>query len=147
MEIRTKAMGTINIVEKQIIELAHGFYGFNQYQSYALIDAEQKPFIWIQSLEKEDLAFLALDPFLVRPDYEIDVDDSLLEPLEIDSPSDVLVFVLITIPVDGSAITANLQGPLIINKKNNKALQAILTDTRWQTKHDLVAETASKRGR
>lgn len=146
MEIQTKAMGTISIVQKQIIELEHGFYGFGQYRSYALIDAEQKPFIWIQSLEKKDLAFLALDPFLIRQDYEIDIDDSLLEPLQIDSPSDVLVFVLITIPIDGSAITANLQGPLIINRNNNKGLQAILTDPRWQTKHDLIAETKTKRG-
>ncbi|ULQ59753.1 flagellar assembly protein FliW [Brucepastera parasyntrophica] len=146
MEVQTKAMGTVSIVEKQIIELEHGFYGFEQYHSFALIDAEQKPFIWVQSLENPELAFLVIDPFIFRPDYEIDVDDSLLEPLEIQSPSDVLVFVLLTVPSDGSPITANLQGPLIINKKNNKALQAILVDPRWQTKHDLVAEISAKRG-
>jgi flagellar assembly factor FliW len=147
MEIQTKALGIVPIVEKQIIKLEQGFYGFDTYHSFALIDAPQKPFIWVQSLEKADLAFLAIDPFLFRPDYEIDIDDSLLSPLEIESPSDVLVFALITIPVNGSPITANLQGPLIINRKNNRGLQAILTDTRWQTKHDLVAETAVKRGR
>ena len=83
---------------------------------------------------------------MFRPDYEIDIDDSLLAPLAVESPSDVLVFALITIPADGGPITANLQGPLIINKKNNKAIQVILTDARWQTKHDLVAEIAAKRG-
>ena len=140
-------MGRVTIVEKQIINLAQGFYGFGQYHSFALIDAPQKPFLWVQSLEKSELAFLAIDPFLFRPDYEIDIDDSLLAPLEIESPSDVLVFALVTLPDDGSPITANLQGPLIVNRKNNNAMQAILTDPRWQTKHDLVAETAAKRGR
>jgi flagellar assembly factor FliW len=147
MEIRTKAMGTVSIIEKQIIELEQGFYGFDQYHSFALIDAEQKPFIWVQSLEKSDLAFLSIDPFVFRPDYEIDIDDSLLSPLGIESAGDVLVFALITIPSSGGPITANLQGPLIINKKNNRGLQAILTDPRWQTKHDLVAEIAAKRGK
>jgi len=147
MEIQTKAMGLVTISEKQIITLAQGFYGFGQYHSFALIDAVQKPFIWIQSLEKSDLAFLAIDPFLFRPDYEIDIEDSLLAPLLIESPSDVLVFALITVPTDGTPITANLQGPLIINRENNSAMQAILTDPRWQTKHDLVAETAAKRGK
>jgi Uncharacterized protein conserved in bacteria len=147
MEIQTKSMGLVDIVDKQIIELEQGFYGFGQYHRYALIDAVQKPFIWVQSLEKTDLAFLALDPFLFRPDYEIDIEDSLLVPLAIESPSDVLVFSLITVPGDGNPITANLQGPLIINRKNNKAIQAILADPRWQTKHDLVAESAAKRGR
>lgn len=147
MEIKTKAMGTVSIVEKQIITLDQGFYGFDQFHAFALIDAEQKPFIWVQSLDRVDLAFLAIDPFLFRSDYEIDIEDSLLAPLEIDSPSDVLVFALITIPSAGKPITANLQGPLIINKKNNRAIQAILTDTRWQTKHDLMAESSAKRGR
>lgn len=146
MEIATKAMGTVSIVEKQIIELEQGFYGFSQYHRFALIDAPQKPFIWVQSLEKEDLAFLTIDPFFFRQDYELDIDDSLLAPMELDSPSDVIVLTLITIPSDGSPITVNLQGPLIINKKNNRAMQVILTDPRWQTKHDLLAETSVKRG-
>ncbi len=146
MEIETKAMGRVSIVERQIIDIPNGFYGFEQFKKFALIDAPQKPFIWVQSTEKKDLAFLAIDPFLFREDYEIDIDDGLLGPLSIASPSDVLVFALITVPTDGSPITANLQGPLIINRENNRAMQAILTDPRWKTKHDLVAETAVKRG-
>lgn len=146
MEIDTKAMGRVSIVERQIIDIPNGFYGFEQFKKFALIDAPQKPFIWVQSTEKKDLAFLAIDPFLFREDYEIDIDDGLLGPLAISSPSDVLVFALITVPSDGNPITANLQGPLIINRENNRAMQAILTDPRWKTKHDLVAEMAVKRG-
>ncbi len=147
MEIETKAMGRVTVLDRQIINLAQGFYGFAQYHKFALIDAEQKPFIWVQSTEKPELAFLAIDPFLFRPDYEIDIEDSVLAPLKIATPSDVLVFSLITIPTDGGPVTANLQGPLIVNRENNEAMQAILTDTRWQTKHDLVAEIAAARGR
>jgi hypothetical protein len=62
----------------------------------------------------EGLAFLAIDPFLFRPDYEIDVDDAALAEIGVSSPSDVLVFALITVPQDGGPITANLQGPLIV---------------------------------
>ena len=146
MEIETKAMGTVSIVEKQIIELEEGFYGFSQYHRFALVDAKENPFIWVLSLEKKDLAFLSVDPFLFRPDYELDIDDSLLQPLALESPSDVIVLSLITIPADGGSITVNLQGPLVINKKNNRAMQAILTDPRWQTKHDLLAEASVNRG-
>ncbi len=146
MEIQTKAMGQVEILEKQIIVLEQGFYGFKDFHRFALIDAPQEPFIWVQSLDKEDLAFLAIDPFLFRPDYEIDIEDSLLEPLGIENPSDVLVFALVTIPPDGSPVTANLQGPLIVNKRNNMAMQAVLPDVKWKTKHDIVAEAAGKRG-
>ena len=140
MEIKTKACGTVDIEEAQIITLSEGFYGFKEYRRFALLDAQQKPFIWIQSLDDAQLAFIAIDPFIFRPDYELDIDDSLLQPLGIESPSDVLVFVLVTVPADGSAVTANLQGPLIINKKNKKAMQLVIGGEKWKTKHDIVAE-------
>ncbi len=145
MEIKTKALGTVSIVEKQIIDMDIGFFGFPESHKFALIDAEQKPFIWVQSLDDAALAFLAVDPFLVRSDYEIDLDDADVEALGISSPSDVLIFALITIPAYGSAITANLQGPLIINKRNNKARQVIHPDPKWTTKHDLAAELSIAR--
>ena len=145
MEIKTKAMGTVSIAEKQIIRMEEGFFGFPESHSFALIDAEQQPFIWVQSLDDETLAFLAIDPFLFRSDYEIELDDADVASLEIDSPSDVLVFALITIPHDGSPVTANLQGPLIVNKKNNKAMQAVHPDPKWTTKHDIAAELAAMR--
>ncbi len=147
MDIQTKAMGTVSIADKQIIELSQGFYGFPQQKKFALIDAPQEPFIWVQSLDDKDLAFLALDPFLIRQDYEIDIDDATLAPLAVTTPSDVIVFVLVTIPPDGSPITVNLQGPLIINRLNNRAMQAVLADPRWSTKHDLVPAAQGNRGK
>ena len=62
MEIETKAMGTVSIVEKQIIELEEGFYGFSQYHRFALVDAKENPFIWVQSLEKRIWRFCQLIP-------------------------------------------------------------------------------------
>lgn len=145
MEIQTKQMGVIQISEEQIIELSEGFYGFEEFHKYALIDSEQKPFIWIQSLEDKNLAFIAIDPFIFRPDYELDISDDILTPIEVQSPKDLLVFALVTIPPSGEPITANLQGPLIINKKNKKALQAVMNDGKWKTKHDILKELENSR--
>ncbi len=143
MEIQTKSMGIVQIQEDQIINLVDGFYGFEEFHKYVLLDSEQEPFIWIQSLEDKNLAFIGIDPFLFRPDYELDIDDALLKPIEAESPTDLLVFALVTIPPTGSPITANLQGPLIINKKNKKAMQAVMNDGKWKTKHDIIAELNS----
>lgn len=147
MEIQTRAMGNVSIVEKQIIHLDAGFLGFPEFHDFALIDAHQKPFVWVQCVEDVNLAFLAVDPFLFRADYEINIDDADIASLGVESPSDVLVFALVTIPPDGSPVTANLQGPLVINKRNNKAMQVVHPDPRWNTKHDIAAELAAARGR
>jgi len=37
-------------------------------------------------------------------------------------------------------MTANLQGPLVINRDTRRGLQAVLTDSNWKTKHDIIAE-------
>ena len=51
---------------------------------------------------------------------------------------------LVTIPKDGSAITANFLGPIVINKKNRKCLQVVLNDNRWTTKFDIVKALKKK---
>jgi flagellar assembly factor FliW len=40
-------------------------------------------------------------------------------------------------------MTANLQGPLVINRDTRAGRQAILSDARWKTKHDVMAELAA----
>ena len=56
------------------------------------------------------------------------------------NPEDVKIMCIVTLPADNSGVTANLQGPLIINKANNKCMKIILTDERWQTKHNLLEQ-------
>ena len=45
MEIKTKAMGLVEIQDEQIIELVDGFYGFEEFHKYALLDSGKEPFL------------------------------------------------------------------------------------------------------
>ncbi|MBO4759160.1 MAG: flagellar assembly protein FliW, partial [Spirochaetaceae bacterium] len=58
MEIATKTNGTITIEENQIYTVPSGLFGFEEYTTYAMYEAEQKPFLWFQSLEDKNLSFL-----------------------------------------------------------------------------------------
>ena len=53
---------------------------------------------------------------------------------------------IVTVPSDGSPITANFQGPLVINKVNKKCMQVILNDNRWSTKVNIIESLAKKGG-
>lgn len=144
MEVRTKANGIVNVDEKQLVTFPEGLLGFEKYTKFALIDSEYEPFIWLQSTEESNLAFLMIDPFLICSDYEADIDDSALRNIGVDSAEDIIIMTLVTIPKDGSAITANFLGPVVINKKNRKCLQVILNDSRWTTKFDIVKALKQK---
>lgn len=128
------------------ITIKDGLYGFEDYTIFQLHKCEYKPFVWLRSLEEQTLSFLLVDPFIFRPDYEIDVDDKTLSEIGISSPSDVLVMTIVTVPAGGKTVTANLQGPLIINKKTGCAKQVILGDAKWSTKHDILAESHGRKG-
>lgn len=133
-QIETKAQGTVSVSEEQLVTIDDGLFGFEGYRNFALIDSDYPPFVWLQSVQEKSLAFLLVDPFIVCADYEADIDDASLNKIGVVTPEDILVMSIVTIPQDGTAATANLLGPLVINKKNKKCAQVILTDSRWTTK-------------
>jgi len=146
MRVNTKAFGDIEIDEKQKVIIPQGLFGFEDYTEYVLFDAEHEPFYWLQSLKDAEIAFILINPFLFRKDYEANVTNEELAEIGISKPDSALIFVIVTIPQDGSSMTANLQGPLIINKENMTGMQAILPDSKWKTKHDIIAEMQNNKG-
>lgn len=146
MELITKARGKITVSDDHLITIPEGLFGFEEYTKYALVDSDYEPFIWLQSCEDPNLAFLIVDPFLICNEYETDIDDASLNKIGITKPEDIIIMTIVTVPQDGSTITANFQGPLVINKKNHKCMQAILSDNRWSTKVDIVQALNKKGG-
>lgn len=144
MKVETKSMGLIEVSDEQRITMPEGFYGFEDYHDFVLLDSEQPPFFWMQSLDDKSLAFIVIDPFLFRPDYELEVSDECLATINATHPEELLVFALVTIPAGNAPITANLQGPLIINKSNKKGMQVVVSGDKWKTKHDIIAEMKAK---
>ena len=140
MKVSTKAYGLIDVNEDQRISFPFGLFGFESFKDYVLLDAEQQPFYWLQSMDVEQIAFVLINPFLFRPDYEMNIDNEELLPIGITEPEKALIFSIVTIPGDGTPITANLQGPLVINRDTGIGIQAVLTDSRWKTKHDILSE-------
>ena len=140
MTVDTKAFGPVEINEKQKVNIPQGLFGFEEYIEFVLLDAEHEPFFWLQSLNDKEIAFILINPFFFRKDYEVNIINEDLEGIGITSPENALIFVIVTIPQDGSTMTANLQGPLIINKETMTGMQAVLSDSKWKTRHDIIAE-------
>ncbi|MDR0312482.1 MAG: flagellar assembly protein FliW [Treponema sp.] len=147
MKVATKAYGLIDVDERQKITFPHGLLGFEPLKDYVLLDAERQPFYWLQSMDDEKVAFILIDPFIFRPDYELNIDNEELKTIGISDPQNALIFVIVTSTPNGSGsdglLTANLRGPLVINRDTRQALQAVLTDPAWKTKHDILAEFAA----
>lgn len=138
MTVNTKAKGMVEVSADHILSIPEGIFGFEDYTQYALIDSEYEPFIWLQSTEKQDVAFLIVDPFLICSGYEPDIDDESLGKIGISKPEDIIIMTIVTVPSNGGPITANFAGPLVINKNTRACMQVILNDNRWSTKVDIM---------
>jgi len=142
MILETKAYGTVDVDERQCIELPAGLYGFEGLTDYVLMDARQRPFYWLQSRDVREVAFVLIDPALIRPDYSADPDPADLESLGLEGPDDpnYLQFSIVTIPEERQGMTANLQGPIIVNKQRRIGRQCISRNDRWQVRHNIIQE-------
>ncbi|HSQ88011.1 flagellar assembly protein FliW, partial [Romboutsia sp.] len=97
-----------------------GIPGFEEYRTFVINEVkENNKFKMITSTEDINIGFIAISPFEVKKDYEIDLNDEIINELKVESPKDVLVLSLITLGKTLSKSTVNLKAPIIINIKNN----------------------------
>ncbi len=142
--VDTKAYGPVEIDERQCIKFPQGLYGFEGLQEYALLDARQAPFYWLQSLEEKNVAFVLVDPKILRADYDAALSPGDLEFLNLSGRDDenYLEFAIVTIPAGEGSMTVNLQGPLVINRNGRLGAQFISPSEQWHVRHNLLEEMA-----
>lgn len=139
MLIKTKHFGEIELDENKIIYFENGILGFEELKKYTLLfddESGERPDIsWLQSLDEPALAIPVVSPFLVREDYNPEVEDELLKPLGELSEDNIVVMISITVPSDLEKISANLRAPFIINSDLRKGAQIIVENPEYDVKY------------
>ena len=148
MEIMTRDYGTIEIDATSIISFDEGIIGFGNYHDYVLLDCndEPSPFRCLQSTEDSSLAFMLLDPYIVRPDYEVEINDGAANRLSIDDNDDIAIFAIVVIPDDIKMMSCNLKAPIIINARVKKGAQCIIDKGEYGVRHIIADELDRAKG-
>ena len=147
MKVNTKPYGTIEVDDRQKIYFPYGILGFETFREFVLLDALQQPFYWLQSMEVPEIAFVLINPQIFQPEYRLEVADTDLEELDTnkEASENILTFAIVTIPENHSKMTANLQGPIIINRQNRKGRQSISLNPKWKIRHYILDELSRVR--
>jgi len=136
MKINTKFFGELEIEESGVVEFVKPILAFEDKKKYVLLDGmDDLVFTFLQSIEDPELCFLTVPPALIINEYDIELGDEIVKSLELESPSDVLLYNIVSVPENVNDMTANLKAPIIINMKNKKAAQEVLTDDKYSVKH------------
>lgn len=117
------------VEEIPLIEMVQPIPGFPGCRVFALVRLDDSGVLCaLRSVEEPGLRFLVVPPGMFFDGYEPEIDDTVAESLGIESPTDVLVLVVVN-PGDGAwDATANLRAPVLVNTANRRACQAILDE-------------------
>lgn len=144
MKIETTRFGEIEVDESRILTFIEPIIGYNQYSKYTIVEKEENDlFKWLQCVENPELAFPISVPSYFNISYIFEIDDVTAEKLEAKDAEDLMILNIVTIPASNPKdATINLLGPVIINSKNNKGLQYIVTNTSYSSRYPLFEKEA-----
>ncbi|QGP92810.1 Flagellar assembly factor FliW [Neomoorella glycerini] len=139
MQVQTSRFGTVEIDPAEILTFPDGIPAFENLREFFFYPIPGNPaFTWLQAVNDPEVAFLLVDPFLFFPGYEVDIPDSLQREMEIKNAGDVLVLAVVTVPNgDVRRATANLVGPMVINRVTRLGRQFVMEGTKYTTRHPL----------
>lgn len=102
-----------------------GLPGFPGERTFMIEASEDAPLVRLRS---DGPSFVVLtDPGKFFPVLSpLTLDDDAVEVLEANDPTELVIWVILT--SRGSSITANLLGPLVVNRRNGLAIQVISRD-------------------
>lgn len=142
--IQTKNFGEMQVSEKQKLTFPEGILGFEFIKEYYILDMEESPFYCLQAATEKEIAFILIQPDFFMNDYKLVISEFDLTALDIRSPEEILDFAIVTIPENPEEMTANLQGPVVINKRTREARQIISLNDAYTVRHLILPGVREK---
>jgi len=137
MDIQTTRFGTLTVEDERIMTFDDGLLGFPECRRFALIQTgEENYFFWLQSTDDPNLAFVIADPSIFFRDYAVPVREETQAAIDLEDVAHAQAFVICN--KVGEWLTGNLLGPLVINVRNRRGTQVVLTDKKWTTRQPLL---------
>lgn len=96
-----------------------------------------------QSAVTPELAFVAMNPFSLKPDYAPVLPARELKAMEVERSEDLCFYTLCVVRSPAADSTVNLRCPVAINDHTRRAVQVILEDDSYHM-HHLLSEFGRK---
>lgn len=142
IKVDTKPFGEVEVDEAQVIDFPEGILGFDFIKKFVILDSgdEESPFKWMQAYNEKNLAFVIIRPIDFMDSYDLVISPSDYESVKAEKSDELLVLAIVTIPENPSDMTANLQGPVIINPAKRLGKQAISLSDKYTVRHRILDE-------
>ena len=124
MKVQSKYFGEIDCEKEDILTFPAGLFAAT--------------LLCFQSLQTPALAFVAMDPFALNPDYAPVLQAQELKALGVTESQALGYYVLCVVKNPVSDSTVNLKCPVAINPETRVAYQVILDTEDYEMRHPLA---------
>jgi flagellar assembly factor FliW len=126
--------------ELRELTFPQGMPGFPDVSRFALVrwGGDDSPFSLLRSLDDPSLEFLVVPPSVFFPDYAPELGDETVDQLDLTAAEDAVVLVLVTVAERADDATANLLGPIVVNRHTRSAVQAVLATSGYGLREPLI---------
>ena len=140
MKLYTKYFGEIEYLEEDLLHFTAGPFGFEGEREFLLLPFEGSSgtLLCFQSAHTPALAFVAMDPFALLPEYDPVLQPQELEELGVSDSQELGFYVLCVVKKPVSDSTVNLKCPVAINPETRAARQVILESDVYEMRHSLA---------
>lgn len=127
MEILTSRFGLLSVTDTDVLTFKHGLIGLEHCDRWVVLTDSKNPSLgWLQSLNEGHIALGVVSPRRFLPDYQLRVERESLAELQLATPRDAAVVVIVSRRDVG--LTLNLRAPLVINVAGRCGCQVIAKD-------------------
>ncbi len=96
MDVETTRFGVVDVDDTRLITFPAGLLGFTAYKTYALLQPDSNgAFLWMQSVEAPELAFVVTDPTMCVRDYEVPIRREQMQELGLETLDEAQIFVIV----------------------------------------------------
>ncbi|MCX5855195.1 MAG: flagellar assembly protein FliW [Deltaproteobacteria bacterium] len=143
MKINTSRFGEIEIRESELIVMKGSILGFENLNRFVLLINDAKtPLWWMQCVDTPSVAFVVVNPRIIKPDYDPVVLEGHREFLDIKNSDDMALLSIVTVRSHPFRVTANLRAPILINAAKRMANQIVLEDPDYPIQYDVLDHKA-----
>jgi len=136
--VLTRRFGILKVPEELVWRWPVPLPGFPRSREFVLIDDEKaRPFLWLQSLNEPEVAFVIVDAGLVAPGYDPCLPEGEITCLQLSPGARPILYAIVTVPEDPRQSWVNLRAPLALNAYARLGRQVVLSDEGYSFRHPL----------
>ena len=136
----TKYFGTIDHDSADALSFPNGLFGFEEEKEFLLLPfhGSEGNLLCFQSTKTPSLAFVAMNPFSLKPDYAPVLSGEELRWMGAASSRELCYYALCAVREPVAESTVNLRCPVVVNPDRRLAAQVILEGGGYQMRHRLA---------